>query len=139
MANLRGNEYTCAPWNAQALGRSVLQGTAQVTERDGFTYRLFEARLYLDGVLRRRLTDREWGDRVGKLLKHDLSSSTLTRWQSGQTVPDLEQVLAMAKVCQVDPGWLAFGSDSAAPGPSSPATERAVPMPRTEEAKRRAK
>jgi len=62
-------------------------------------------------------------ERLGGLVSRDLSkgapvtAATVSRWESGDTVPSVTTLAAIARVCGVDPGWLAFGAESAAPGP----------------------
>lgn len=62
-------------------------------------------------------------ERLGILVSRDLSkgapvtAATVSRWESGDTVPSVTTIAAIARVCGVDPGWLAFGAESAAPSP----------------------
>jgi transcriptional regulator with XRE-family HTH domain len=62
-------------------------------------------------------------ERLGALVSRELSkgapvtAATVSRWESGDTVPSVTTIAAIARVCGVDPGWLAFGAESAAPGP----------------------
>jgi transcriptional regulator with XRE-family HTH domain len=62
-------------------------------------------------------------ERLGGLVSRELSkgapvtAATVSRWESGDTVPSVTTLAAVARVCGVDPGWLAFGAESAAPGP----------------------
>jgi transcriptional regulator with XRE-family HTH domain len=62
-------------------------------------------------------------ERLGALVSRDLSkgapitAATVSRWESGDTVPSVTTIGAVARVCGVDPGWLAFGAESAAPSP----------------------
>lgn len=45
-----------------------------------------------------------------------VSDGLITQWMNPKTnVPPAERVLAVARVCGVDPGWLAFGHSSGAP------------------------
>jgi transcriptional regulator with XRE-family HTH domain len=55
-------------------------------------------------------------------LEDTLTQSAVSRWLNG-AVPPLGTIVALAKVLGVDPGWLAFGKDSAAPPPSDPMME----------------
>lgn len=43
--------------------------------------------------------------------------SEVSAYQRRAGAPKVERVLAIAKRCEVDPGWLAFGADSQAPVP----------------------
>lgn len=62
-------------------------------------------------------------ERLGALVSRELSkgapvtAATVSRWESGDTVPSVTTIAAIARVCGVDPGWLAFGAESAAPSP----------------------
>jgi transcriptional regulator with XRE-family HTH domain len=62
-------------------------------------------------------------ERLGVLVSRELSkgapvtAATVSRWESGDTVPSVTTIAAIARVCGVDPGWLAFGAESAAPSP----------------------
>lgn len=42
----------------------------------------------------------------------------VTGYKEGDSPPPVARILAIAKRCGVDPGWLAFGEDSAAPAPN---------------------
>ena len=62
-------------------------------------------------------------ERLGALVSRELSkgapvtAATVSRWESGDTVPSVTTIAAIARVCGVDPGWLAFGAESTAPSP----------------------
>lgn len=62
-------------------------------------------------------------ERLGALVSRELSkgapvtAATVSRWESGDTVPSVTTLGAIARVCGVDPGWLAFGAESVAPSP----------------------
>ncbi|MFI5248569.1 MAG: helix-turn-helix domain-containing protein [Gemmatimonadales bacterium] len=62
-------------------------------------------------------------ERLGALVSRELSkgapvtAATVSRWESGDTVPSVTTIAAIARVCGVDPGWLAFGAASTAPSP----------------------
>lgn len=55
--------------------------------------------------------------------KERIADSTVSRWFAG-SVPGPDYIVALAKVlgegmpAGIDPGWLLFGADSAAPAPS---------------------
>ncbi len=83
-------------------------------------------------------------ERLGVLVSRELSkgapvtAATVSRWESGDTVPSVTTIAAIARVCGVDPGWLAFGAESAAPSPRRgrpplPAQSAAPDEPRREE------
>ena len=65
----------------------------------------------------RKLELTEFGHRIGaRLMRLPIPPATLMEWFAG-TVPDVATVQAIAEVCGVDPGWLAFGAASGAPTP----------------------
>lgn len=102
----------------------------------GFGDRFFDAWAHLDQRERRRVSGVEFARRVGKELKSSPpSGSTVGRWKEG-TIPDITTVAAIARACDVDPGWLAFGHLSGAPAP--PMAELADAMPRRSTKKKRA-
>jgi hypothetical protein len=76
-----------------------------------FRYQLLKqeqrSQLWLSGEVSRRLG------------REPLSQGTVSRWFRG-AVPDLESMGAVAATLEVDPGWLAFGSQSRAPAPDNP-------------------
>lgn len=43
--------------------------------------------------------------------------SGITAYKARHLAPPANRTLRLAKLCGVDPGWLAFGEDSAAPAP----------------------
>ena len=62
----------------------------------------------------------QFGVRLGELLlTPPVPVPTIMQWFSG-VIPDVRTVQAVASLCGVDPGWLAFGSASDAPPPSAP-------------------
>lgn len=44
-------------------------------------------------------------------------SSEITGYKKRLSAPPADRVLTVARTCGVDPGWLAFGAESAAPEP----------------------
>src|SRR5215216_2805109 len=65
----------------------------------------------------RKIELTEFGQRIGaRLMRPAVSPSTIMEWFAGE-IPDVATVQAVAEVCGVDPGWLAFGSSSRAPAP----------------------
>src|SRR4051812_8952382 len=50
------------------------------------------------------------------------SQSEISTYKKRETPPHAERVLIVAKACGVDPGWLAFGEETAAPAPEGFAT-----------------
>jgi transcriptional regulator with XRE-family HTH domain len=61
----------------------------------------------------------EIGRRVSNLLSRDrpYTPTAINKWFNEGVVPDIATIAALAKVLQVDPGWLAFGDESRAPAP----------------------
>ena len=84
--------------------------------------RIFRARVELTISGGRKVTQASLGAMVSKHLGRrvpPVTGATVSRWESGDTVPDVQTVEAIAAACQVDPGWLAFGTKSGAPSPWS--------------------
>lgn len=71
---------------------------------NGFGTRVHQARLNLSARKGRSVTQIE----VGKALK--VTSATVGRWEAGLKEPSLDTIAALAKVLQVDPCYLAFGT-----------------------------
>jgi hypothetical protein len=46
-----------------------------------------------------------------------IAASQITDYKARDEAPPAKRTLAIAQWCGVDPGWLAFGADSAAPAP----------------------
>ncbi len=90
--------------------------------------RLFLARNLLERRLGRKVTHRKLGEVIGQRLhRAPFSAATVSQWMSGKQPLSLSAALALAKLCGVDPGWLAFGAASRAPGPPG-RTRKAVPL-----------
>lgn len=72
----------------------------------GFGERLSESRR-LKGV-------RDRADYRPADLARDMETTgaTVSRWENGGAVPDVETIARLAKLLAVDPGWLAFGTAS---------------------------
>ena len=65
----------------------------------------------------RKLELTEFGQRIGtRLMRPAIPPATIMEWFAG-TMPDVQTIQAVAEVCGVDPGWLAFGAASGAPAP----------------------
>lgn len=96
--------------------------------------RIFAAHLLVEGAAGHRVTLAELGELVGlEMGRKAFSASSVREWQSGQSVPDTRVLSALARVCRragvdVDPGWLAFGSESYAPPPVGLATALSRPV-----------
>lgn len=81
---------------------------------------MLAARLQLDHAMARRVRGPEFARLVRDALgRETLTASTVQRWEEGSE-PDLATIAAIASVCGVDPGWLAFGAASKAPPPENP-------------------
>ena len=81
--------------------------------------RVYSARLEASAAQHRRISQVDLGVMVARALgeKRAISAATVSRWESGDALPSVPTVAAIAKVCGVDPGWMAFGADSLAPSP----------------------
>jgi len=87
--------------------------------------RILAARMELSATRGEKISQETLGAIAAHYLKRDrpITGATVSRWEAGETVPDLETVRAIAVTCGVDPGWLAFGSASKAPGPRDRLTD----------------
>lgn len=102
---------------------------------DSFQGRMLDAMLALWSRERGQVSQREIGERVGaRLGREAFSQAAVSRWFQGR-MPDWEVLLALAEVCGVDPGWLAFGARSAAPAPPNAAARLAEPAPRSDQSR----
>ena len=83
--------------------------------------RLFIARNLLERRLGRKVTHSDLGEAIARQLRRaPFSAATVSQWLSGKQALSLQVTLALAKLCGVDPGWLAFGEESRAPAPEPP-------------------
>ena len=46
-----------------------------------------------------------------------IAASQISGYKSRDEAPNAKRTLALAQACGADPGWLAFGEDTAAPAP----------------------
>lgn len=77
-----------------------------------------DALLHLQRRMRRKVTQLEVGQAVAVMLgRGEITSAVVSRYFTGKREMDLVEIAAYAKVLGVDPGWLAFGTDSEAPAP----------------------
>lgn len=98
----------------------------------GLANRMFEARLRLTATARRSVSLAEMGELVGaKLGREGFTATAVSRWMSGLQEPELAAIDAIADVCGVDPGWLAFGARSQAPAPLGYEEPAPGQLPRT--------
>lgn len=99
-----------------------------------FAHRFAYARL-VQPVDTRAETDAAFGKAVG------VGSSSITAYHKAANPPPAPRVLAIAKRCKLDPGWLAFGTESAAPVPEGFVEwlEKTQPKPTEKLAPRRRK
>ena len=99
------------------------------------------AQLHLMSQIGRRLTLTDLAELVGKAHgSRSFSQGQMTGYQKGSVAAPLDVIWAYAKATRVDPGWLAFGGDTAAPGPpgySGVPDAPATPAPRPRGAKKR--
>ena len=128
--------YVCLTHGASPQN-TLLTRDAQVIDPEGFAGRVFQAHLILTGRLGRKVGHAEMAEMVAEKAGEDpVTPSTVSRWFKG-TIPNASTLLAIAQVCEVDPGWLTFGNDSDASGPGNPAVDRAKPVDRPDGRKRR--
>lgn len=118
---------------------------------DDFGQRAFWAHRAAEQRLRRDISQKELGERVAARLREPkpIHQSTAGKWlksgAEGGAVPDVPTIAALALELGVDPGWLAFGTETQAPPPNGyapplakPATapaSRGTPVTRTQAAK----
>ena len=90
--------------------------------------RIFSARLEASAEERERIAQDRLGALVGGYLGKEsaVTAATVSRWEAGLAMPSIASIAAVAAVCGVDPGWLAFGSASKAPGPRDAITDSEV-------------
>ena len=94
----------------------------------GFRDRLFLAWSLWQGRHGRKLTQAELGQMIGQVGGERFAQNTISGWFR-DVVPSVHDTEYLAKALECDPGWLAFGPASEAPGPSDPVRERTQPMP----------
>jgi len=111
--------------------RKSLPLGVEMVEAEGFGKRVFRAHLTLSARLERKVENVEVAGWVSQELGKDkaISPSTVGRWHDGAE-PNLTTIRAMARVYGVDPGWLAFGSETTALPPDDPAAEKSVAISR---------
>ena len=99
---------------------------------DTFRDRLFRAWALLQAKLGRSVSQSWLAQRMAdELGQASVSQSTISGYFTGKFQPDtIDRWVALAKVLEVDPGWLAFGDDSQAPPPPNPfPSPKPVPRP----------
>jgi len=81
--------------------------------------RIVVARMVLSADEHARISQEALGARVAQHLNdpRPITGATVSRWETGESVPDLETLAAIGAVCRVDPGWIAFGAASNAADP----------------------
>lgn len=78
--------------------------------------RIFEAHIALERRLGHRVPFREFAELVSAVRGGDpVRPQYLSDYEKGLSTPSLETIVAIAQVCERDPGWLAFGAKSSAP------------------------
>lgn len=93
----------------------------------GFNGRLFTALTDWEGRHHQRFSQRAIGKAVGEALGvKPIGQTTVSRWFTGEQVPGLEEIKALASVLEVDLMWLAFDDGDLPPAATAPAD----PMPR---------
>ena len=81
--------------------------------------RIVVARMVLSADELAKVSQEALGARVAEHLNdpRPITGATVSRWETGESVPDLETLAAIGAVCRVDPGWIAFGAASSAADP----------------------
>jgi hypothetical protein len=80
---------------------------SQPFDFQGFKHRLEWAKGLHSGR-RTRLTNDDVAERVGPILGRTYTGAMVGKWMK-DTVPTAAIIQAVATVCGVDPGWLAYG------------------------------
>lgn len=88
----------------------VIDDLPQVTVASTFAQRFAYTR-DRQRVLGTWQEDAELATRIG------VNASQISEYKGREESPPAKRTLAIAQICGVDPGWLAFGADSAAPAP----------------------
>jgi len=83
---------------------------AQAQARQAFSERMYSALKRLEFGLGRDVTQGQLAEMVSAHLGESKAKdqTTVGRWFRG-TIPDVHIIEAIAEVCGVEPGWLAFG------------------------------
>lgn len=80
--------------------------------------RIFIAHQRLNRILGRHVSNAEFGRIIGEKLRNkSYSSASVGEWEKDESKPDIATVGIIAEICDVDPGWLAYGKSSKAPAP----------------------
>lgn len=74
--------------------------------------RLWAARKDHERREHRDVTFEEFAERVSKMLGRQIQAPQVSDYEKAKHAPKLDTILAWARVCDVDPGWLAFGEDA---------------------------
>ena len=78
---------------------------------EGLKRRMFDAHLGLQRAKGRKVPLEELGQLVAKEMRRrePFTPTAVSRWMNGRQEPELAVMAAIARVFNVDPGWLAFG------------------------------
>lgn len=98
-------------------------GSSSGLVKDTLGRRILRARLELSVRGTQKVTQERLGQLVAEHTERAqrITGATVSRWESGESTPDIQTLEAIAVVCSVDPGWLAFGEKSRAPSPTADA------------------
>jgi transcriptional regulator with XRE-family HTH domain len=90
-----------------------------------FSKRLTYVWFRRQALLGRKIEQAEIAELVGKVMgRGPFTQAAVSKWLNGDSEPNLETIRAIAKVFEVDPGWLAFGEGDPPNDPAAP-----IPMP----------
>lgn len=94
------------------------EGRAAGNLLDGLRLRFVDAHRHLEDLLGRDMPRTAIGRRVGHFAgRTGFSSKVVGGWYDGGQEPELALKIVIARALDVDPGWLWFGEESAAPAP----------------------
>lgn len=94
----------------------------------GFHERLFLAWSLWQGRQGRRVTQKELGELLATSGGEAVGQTTVSGWFNG-AIPDLYDICRLARIFEVDPGWIAFGKETKASGPYDPILGAQQPLP----------
>jgi transcriptional regulator with XRE-family HTH domain len=78
--------------------------------------RIARCRFQVQAGMEKRVSQQDFGGFIAKQLglHAHFTGATVSRWEAGESVPDLLVLSAIAEVAAADPGWLAYGAESSA-------------------------
>lgn len=83
---------------------------------EGVGKRIARCRFVVQAGMEEKVSQQGFGTIIAKKLglEADITGATVSRWEAGESVPDLLVLKAIAELAAADPGWLAYGEKSSA-------------------------